>query len=610
VRPAIPFEDPLSPKPPDALGDREAFVSLDAPNTLVVPCDPTPKIPDVWFDEGLRDGKGEILSRSEGNEVTYLIDADCAYGAMVKAIKTATTSDHFIYLTGWWLSDDFPLVRNQGRTSIGALFASADVKGVQIRAMLWDFQDPLTKNTAEVERINTLKNGAAILDNRHLNFGSHHQKILVVYGTEGLIAFCGGLDINPDRAYGTGETYNKDGDTAGCPMHDVHCRIRGRGAGELLKIFVQRWEDHPMSEVLESDPSKVAGGRGKEKLRCRKLPPPSFAGRQYVQIGRTFGNGSIYGGIDGIFPTHLFPDPTRLEWPGEIPQPASSSDTQEGRYDFAPCGERSAKWLILNAISEAEKFIYVEDQYLTELDVRDQLMETLAKDSFRHLIALIPADDVTLLGLQVSKKEVLTFQLNVIKEIYEQAGINFMKKVVIDIEKAIPRSMKHLLERDPVLSNEAKYRRQQFIRPLKEKYPDKVHVFVLGPPKGRHTYVHAKMWIMDDEFAIIGSVNINRRSLTHDSEVTAGICDQVDGSTRRWTFGHHFAHRLRVALWAEHLGMDDPEGHAELADAVASAVHWLRPPKSARIMTYDHTQPVDLAMLDELQWYLVDPVSD
>ena len=40
------------------------------------------------------------------------------------------------------------------------------------------------------------------------------------------------------------------------------------------------------------------------------------------------------------------------------------------------------------------------------------------------------------------------------------------------------------------------------------------------------TYVHSKIWIMDDRFAVIGSSNCNNRGYNHDSEVVAGIYDE------------------------------------------------------------------------------------
>jgi phosphatidylserine/phosphatidylglycerophosphate/cardiolipin synthase-like enzyme len=99
----------------------------------------------------------------------------------------------------------------------------------------------------------------------------------------------------------------------------------------------------------------------------------------------------------------------------------------------------------------------------------------------------------------------------------------------------------------------------------------------------RHTYVHSKVWIIDDEFAVIGSVNSNQRSWMHDSEVAAGIYDASrDGSNEAG-----LPHSLRVELWQEHLNMRTPEGAAELRDGVAGAAHWLHPPKGARVRPYD-----------------------
>jgi phosphatidylserine/phosphatidylglycerophosphate/cardiolipin synthase-like enzyme len=54
------------------------------------------------------------------------------------------------------------------------------------------------------------------------------------------------------------------------------------------------------------------------------------------------------------------------------------------------------------------------------------------------------------------------------------------------------------------------------------------------------------MTIVDDEFAVVGSMNYNRRSWTHDSEVVAAIHDTLEGDGK----AYHFAHRLRIASWA------------------------------------------------------------
>lgn len=86
----------------------------------------------------------------------------------------------------------------------------------------------------------------------------------------------------------------------------------------------------------------------------------------------------------------------------------------------------------------------------------------------------------------------------------------------------------------------------------------------IGPKKKLVTeqlYIHSKAMVVDDRIAIIGSANINERSMrgTRDSEIAAIIRDtlQVDSQMggRPFAVGK-FAHTLRLRLMREHLGVD------------------------------------------------------
>ncbi|KAF9615732.1 hypothetical protein IFM89_026147 [Coptis chinensis] len=70
-------------------------------------------------------------------------------------------------------------------------------------------------------------------------------------------------------------------------------------------------------------------------------------------------------------------------------------------------------------------------------------------------------------------------------------------------------------------------------------------------------YVHTKMMIVDDEYIIIGSANINQRSMdgSRDSEIAMGACQPYHLSTREPARGQ--IHGFRMSLWYEHLGMLD-----------------------------------------------------
>ncbi|KAG6337311.1 hypothetical protein ID866_1773 [Astraeus odoratus] len=91
-------------------------------------------------------------------------------------------------------------------------------------------------------------------------------------------------------------------------------------------------------------------------------------------------------------------------------------------------------------------------------------------------------------------------------------------------------------------------------------------------------YIHAKVCVVDDRLAIIGSANINERSQRgdRDSEVAAIIrdTDMIDGTMagRPFKVGR-FAHSLRVRLMQEHIGVD--------VDSLSEVDHTPRQPSKA-----------------------------
>ena len=268
-------------------------------------------------------------------------------------------------------------------------------------------------------------------------------------------------------------------------MHDVHCQITGPAAHDVLRIFVERWQDHPTHSAHDSIKGKLLG---------LGEPVPSAIGNHYAQIARTYGNGRSHSGVPG-------------------------------GYRFAPNGEQTARRMILHAVDQARRFIYLEDQYLVSMEVSAALVRALPR--IQHLTIVIPHTNL------LSSTE-------------------------------CPQDFRS--------------RRSAFIAPLVAAGGSKVRIFHLHPPGAPNTYVHSKMWVIDDEFAIIGSANCNRRSYTHDSEVTTGIYDPE----------HSFAKQLRIALWAKHLNMPS----SALTDGVASARFWLSPPPGAHVAPFDHRASV------------------
>ena len=138
--------------------------------------------------------------------------------------------------------------------------------------------------------------------------------------------------------------------------------------------------------------------------------------------------------------------------------------------------------------------------------------------------------------------------------------------------------------------------RQAAVRLMAEAGGDRVAVYGIENHAGLPVYVHAKVCVMDDCWATIGSDNFNRRSWTHDSELSAVVIDTSGGDHAA------YARRLRLTLAAEHLDreVDDATRLTVMADCVephgmfaayASRRRGSRPGTTAR--RWDRGRPVD-----------------
>src|SRR5579862_4838423 len=340
-------------------------------------------------------------------------------------------------------------------------------RGVQVRALIWDdwggtagtqFQflgvtNVATKNhnTQHVARLNLLHRGVGVLDDRTLSLtSSHHQKILVVHHRGTLTAFVGGLDINPDRMFGTGEppniaTDSGGADTGGAPFHDVHLRLRGPAAWDVLQVFIRRWQDHPDARLDEAG----------EDLRGTGLTTGGLArdARNVVQIGCTFGNGIRHEGLDQS--GRDAPQVPALNWPGDkqelgIDRPAAAISVPGG-YTFARNGEQTIRRMILHAVEQAKRFIYMEDQYMTGPEASRAILARLPYVS--KVILLMPPDRYAYMGDHQSQQRALFLAPLLASEHAHKVGVYLLKR-----------------------------------QPDEPAWTD------------WHTNVHNKMWIVDDRF--------------------------------------------------------------------------------------------------------------
>ena len=192
------------------------------------------------------------------------------------------------------------------------------------------------------------------------------------------------------------------------------------------------------------------------------------------------------------------------------------------RYPFAPLGERSIAHAYRKAFARARSLVYVEDQYLWSQPVATLVASALRAHPGLHVIAVVPRYP--------------------------------------DTDGPVTR-MPGLIARHDV------------VRACAAAGGDRFAVYDLENHRGTPVYVHAKIVVVDDVWAMVGSDNLNRRSWSHDSELSVGVLDaEQDPREPRDPAGlgdgaRVFARDLRLRLCGEHLDREP----GDVADLLSPA---------------------------------------
>ncbi len=320
---------------------------------------------------------------------------------------------------------------------LGRLLAEL-AETIDVRVLLWAgapvplFHPTRGEVRAISERLCVSTRIRCALDSRERPMHCHHEKAIVV---DDQVAFVGGIDLT--NLAGDRFDTSVHGARRKIGWHDVGTELEGPVVGDVADHFVMRWHE-------------VTG----ETLA---LPTRSAAvGDVMAQIVRT------------------------------VP---------EGVYDAVANGDFRVLETYLRTLRGAQRFVYLENQFLWSPEIVDVLRRKLRdppRDDFR-LVVLLPAKPN-------NGQDDTRGQLAVLAQADDHAG-RFL---------AVTVRSRHGDRTDPL-------------------------------------YVHAKVAIVDDERLIVGSANLNEHSLFNDTEMCVVTHDpQLATATRR-------------RLWAEHLECDETE---------------------------------------------------
>ncbi len=426
--------------------------------------------------------------RAEADQAGVLIDARDYYRAFYRAARRAR---QYIAILGWQFDSDVALLRGEdaqgarGETRMLPLLRELCERNPELHVYIlaWDFSLLLALEREWMQNVIFNWSSERIsfrFDTSAPLSGAHHQKLVVI---DGQLAFTGGMDICDcrwdDRSHPPRSTLRCDsGRDPHGPYHDVQAVVAGPVVDRLMELYEARWFNSG------GGPLKLPAPVARDDVEVEAtlpLPPGPVA------LSRTFGKTLV-----------------------PLQEPV-----QEIRA------------LYLDAIHAAERFIYLENQYLSSRAIFQALVRRM-RDAERGRLQIV----IMLPRMPEALREQLA-----------------MGVAQVRLLRALRR-----------LASETGHALGVYCSAARDERGEDVF-----------TYIHSKLMVVDDDFLTLGSANTTNRSLGLDSELNLAweAPESSDGRMMRRAI-----RRLRVSLLAEHAGLRGSAAMRELAGA-KRLVAWL-----------------------------------
>jgi phosphatidylserine/phosphatidylglycerophosphate/cardiolipin synthase-like enzyme len=360
-----------------------------------------------------------------GNAIDVLIDGAEALPAIAAALSQARSHVH---LAGWHFSPDFELTRDSEPVVLRTLLAEL-AERLDVRVLVWAGA-PLPLFRPSRKDVRTMREQLiaetkiqCALDAKERPLHCHHEKTIVI---DDRVAFVGGIDLT----FESGDRFDTNAHKARVDIgwHDACARIEGPAVADVAAHFNMRWQE-------------VTGER------LAPVRPSTPAGDVDLQVVRT------------------------------VP---------EKIYTAVPKGDFSILEAYVRALRAAQRFIYIENQFLWSPEIEAVLHDKIVnppRPDFR-LVLLLPAKP--------------------------NAGGDDTRGV-----------LGHLIDADDDhLLAATLYARWGQLSDL--------------------VYIHAKVAIIDDAWLTLGSANLNEHSLFNDTEMNVVTHDpELAKQTRLRLWAEH-----------------------------------------------------------------------
>lgn len=481
-------------------------------------------------------------------------------------------------------------------------------------------QNPNTDRPNVLTQIPKLANKSATNSNSYF---SHHQKSVIV---DGQIVFLGGLDLAYGRwdtnafdvvidrkLHVINDGYNMQiactrklnaaeklltaaqGDHPGFqppykasyeeklldesyqprqPWQDVAVGIQGPAAFDVFVNFILRWNSFAGTGTNLLDARMDSRWFERSGSPALLVDPLKVGpGSASVQICRSASSAQLTAELPLWNPRHKY---VCDDW--KQPDKKRRTVIEAARKEWSNQHQTSIRDAMVNCIRSAQGFIYIENQFFmsdcgidergTPCPSNNPIVDELAHAIAKAIYAKRPFHVYLVLPEQPEGK--LEEDGTLSQAWWALQGVKRANNSLINRINAtlVAKNMKAWGLAKAPTTNDA-MRVELTAHGLQDKWRD--YLTVLNLRNFGHTatavvtemvYVHSKLLIVDDSVAIIGSANINDRSLNGDgdTELAAVIMDDAEAGMTEVGQGirivtRKFARDLRMQLWRKHLGM-------------------------------------------------------
>jgi len=515
----------------------------------------------VRYPASSKPGDRHMLRRSLAR---FLVGGRATFLKIAEALQVA---EHEIFVAGWWITPHLPLVR-EGATSakgtgprLSALFRAAADRGVRVHVLI--FHETMLPNDSEWAEAELQHPNLYVVRHRSRFdsnlLWSHHEKLVVV---DQQLAFVGGIDMclgrYDDARYRlsdeaslhtwSGQDYSNprirdfdnvrnisDSDILDrrhqprMPWQDCHVQLLGRPARDVARHCIERW-NHAKSRR------------------------PQYAGFPTVLLRRKVA-------VCNDRMLVLEAEEADSAWPPSIGawcDCTSQVVRSACRWSVGTRKEASIHAAYCNLLQEAERFVYIENQFFCSgMDGDDAIGNRVVEALYLRVIRAHAHQENFHVMIVLPLLPALVGEITV--------GASSPLLAVMRWQYRTLRTLRRRLVDAGVTFN-------QYV----SVYSLRTHGALSGAGLvSEQIYVHSKVMVVDDRYVVVGSANLNDRSLLglRDSELNVVLRDTDTMEVMLggpWQAGR-LASGFRRALFARHLGWRPDEPQGDLADPLSRA---------------------------------------